>query len=151
MGEASSKQNETLKDYRADQEMERAQSQDSTHNAQRLNIKEKLTHQVTSEKEAEEEGGSHQGGEDQHLQLDAAQRKAEESERAEIGYQDGVLAQYDWREHLGWNENQDSFVNFGSQILSFGSQEDSLLPMQVRNMRPWRVQRQSQPVQFQKS
>ena len=131
--------------------MERVQSQNSTHNAQHLNIKEKLTHQVTSEKEAEEEGGSHQGGEDQHLQLDAAQRKAEESERAEIGYQDGVLAQYDWREHLGWNENQDSFVNFGSQILSFGSQEDSLLPMQVRNMRPWRVQRQSQPVQFQKS
>ena len=150
MGEASSKQNETLKDYRADQEMERAQSQDSTHNAQRLNIKEKLTHQVTSEKEAEEEGGSHQGGEDQHLQLDAAQRKAEESERAEVGYQDGVLAQYDWREHLGWNENQDSFVNQG-HASGTGILEDFLLPMQVRNMRPWRVQRQNQPVQFQKS
>ena len=140
MGEAISKQNETLKDYRADQEMERVQSQ-------RLNIKEKLTHQVTSEKKAEEEGGSHQGGEDQHLQLDAAQRKAEESVRAAVGFQEGVLGQYDWREHLGWNENQDSF---GSQISSFGSQEDFLLPMQVCNMRPWRVQRQSQPVQFQK-
>ena len=149
MGEVSSKQKETLEDYRPDQKMERVQSQDSTHHAQRLNIKENLIHQVTNEKGAQEEGGSSQGG-NQHIKLDAAQRKTEENVTASVGYQEGVLGRYDWREDLGWNEKQDSFV-FVSHASKAGSQEDSLLPMQVCNMRPWKVQRQSQPVQFQKS
>ena len=143
MGEVSSKQKETLEDYRPDQKMERVQSQYSTHHAQRLNIKENLIHQVTNEKGAQEEGGSSQGG-NQHIKLDAAQHKTEENVTAAVGYQEGVLGRYDWREHLGWNENQGNSSRAGSQ-------EDFLLPMQVCHMRPWQVQRQSQPVQFQKS
>ena len=164
MGGGSSKERKTLDDYRSDQEMEgRVQSLDSIHrHTQNLNMKENIQ-LVTNEKEVQE-GGSPQAN--QHNLKHDAPMKAEEN-MTEVGYQQGILGQYDWREHLGWRsedifgyENQESFgmESQGQESedprvgqSQEGKKEDSLLPMQVCNMRSRQVQRQGLPVQFQKS
>ena len=165
----SRKESETLKDYRADQEMEGIQSLDSIHShalAQHLKIKQNI-YLGTMQREAHRGGGGGSSQGNQCLKVDA--RSNVEENLGEAGYQQGTIGQYDWREDLGWrsqdilsDENQESVrdVNQGQDLKesSVGSQaelgenEDFVLPMQLRNMRPWQVQRQNLlPVQFQKS
>ena len=136
-GASSKKQRKSLEDYYQPnrenyyqpdrEEMEGVQSLDSVHqyHTQKLNIKANIN-LVTNEKEVEEEGDQ------DNLKVDA-QSKAEEKVTAAVGYQPGIFSQYDWREHYGWksenfsgNEKQENFI------------------------RPWQVQRQCVPVQFQK-
>ena len=162
MGLSSSKQME--KDYQADEETEGFQSLDSIHHhGQHISIKQSID-LLTTWRKAQGVSGSSQGN--RCIKVDA--RRNVEENLGEAGYQQGTIGQYDWREDLRWrsqdifsDENQESVrdANQGQDLkesrvgsqAELGENEDFVLPMQVRNMRPWQVQRQNLlPVQFQK-